>query len=139
MFPNFPNFQNFQIFKFPNFQIFQIFQIFQNFPNVPKFYKFSKFSNFQILTFQKVFWNPRCYQHLWCLYFKCNHCFSGPLYCIEFCNWRVRVFFVSFNWRLMILNIWQTKMSPFQCLANTIHPEEWPENVFLVRLSSPII
>ena len=40
--------------------------MFQNFPNFPNF-KISKFLNFE---FQKVFWNLRCYQHRWCLYFN---------------------------------------------------------------------
>ena len=38
------------------------------------FQKISNFQNFQVFKFliskfQKIFWNPRCYQHLWCLYF----------------------------------------------------------------------
>ena len=32
------------------------------------FFKIFKFPFFLISKFQKVFWNPRCYQHLWCLY-----------------------------------------------------------------------
>ena len=43
--------------------------MFQNFPNLKMF----EFSNFWISKFQKVFWNPRCYQHLWCLYFNGYH------------------------------------------------------------------
>ena len=77
------NLENFGKFsKFDKFDKFsKILQIFQNFPNFPKVSKFSKiikifqifqifkFPNFQISKLQKVFWNPRCYQHLWCLYY----------------------------------------------------------------------
>ena len=37
--------------------------------NFKKFKSFKKNQIFlKLQRFQKVFWNPRCYQHLWCLY-----------------------------------------------------------------------
>ena len=53
------------VWKCKNVKNYKISKKNQKYQKIKKFQKNQIFLKFQ--RFQKVFWNPRCYQHLWCL------------------------------------------------------------------------